>query len=324
MKFGFIFPGYGNQWVGMGKEFYDMSRSMQEYFEEAANCLDKNLVKLCFASSEADLAQLENAYISLYLISFSIARILKEQGIEPSVVAGYDIGEYAAVSSVDGITLPDALYLLRKYSGLYQELLNVRQFAAVRVTECDVTGLKEMCTFCANGSNISFVASQEHDDIAILAGTSESVTCITDELKKGKTGKITSAPVGGGLHSPLMDDVLKTMKMYLEKVDFKDVSIPFVTSVTGQALKEGDKVRAAVMQQIHAPLQWKKVIDAFEFCDCIVIPGPGATLIELLKSVFPDKKIVAITNVVELNDLLVYAEKPVIKKEHEDDSAHQI
>ena len=46
MKIGIVFPGYGSQFVGMGKDFYDESRIVQEYFEEAHNCLDINFVKL--------------------------------------------------------------------------------------------------------------------------------------------------------------------------------------------------------------------------------------------------------------------------------------
>ena len=46
MKIAMIFPGYGSQYVGMGKELYDESRIMQEYFEEASNCLNINFRKI--------------------------------------------------------------------------------------------------------------------------------------------------------------------------------------------------------------------------------------------------------------------------------------
>ena len=73
MKMGILFPGYGSQFVGMGKELYDASRIMQENFEEASICLNNNFVKLCFASSDAELSKIEHAYPALFLTSFSIA-----------------------------------------------------------------------------------------------------------------------------------------------------------------------------------------------------------------------------------------------------------
>ena len=50
LKVGMIFPGQGSQYLGMGKDFYDSERIVQEFFEDASACLNKNFVKLCFAS----------------------------------------------------------------------------------------------------------------------------------------------------------------------------------------------------------------------------------------------------------------------------------
>lgn len=313
MKVGLIFPGYGNQFVGMGKEFYDNSRIMQEDFEQAAQCLGGNYVKLCFASSDATLAQLENAYVSLFLVSFSLAAILKQKGVEPSVVAGHNIGEYAAVAAAGGITLPDAVYLLKKYAHLYTEFLKNKRVEAIRVYNIDFEELKKICDNCANGNNISYIASYESDNRALVAGTIDSIACIKKALEDKLMGPVQDVPVGGGLYCPLMDDISKTMKQYLEKVDFKDTKIPFIAGVTGQALKGGDAVRAAVMQQIHAPLQWKKLIDGFEFCDIIAIVGPGKLLLKELAEKYPDKKVMEIVTPKGMNELLALLKKPLFE-----------
>ncbi len=93
MKKVILFPGYGSQYVGMAKELYDESRIMQEYFEEAANCLDTNFVKLCFASSDADVTQAPAAYTSIFLVSCSIYSLIKDRGIVADLVTGYNTGE---------------------------------------------------------------------------------------------------------------------------------------------------------------------------------------------------------------------------------------
>lgn len=313
MKVGLIFPGYGNQFVGMGKTFYDNSRIMQEHFEQAAQCLEQNYVKLCFASSDATLAKLENAYVSLFLVSLSLADILKDRGVEPSVVAGNNIGEYSAAAASGGLSLPDAVYLLKKYATLYTEFLQSRRVEALRVYNVDFNELKKICQNCTNGNNISYIASYETDDRALVSGTIESISCIKKALEDKLIGPVEEVPVGGGLYCPLMDDILKTMKQYLEKVDFKDTKVPFIASVTGQALKNGDAVRAAVMQQIHAPSQWKKVVDGFEFCDIIVIAGPGKILLAQLTQTYPDKKIMAIVTPDDMNQLLTLLGKPLFE-----------
>ncbi len=61
MKIAMLFPGFGSQFVGMCKELYDEHRVIQEFFEQAASCIDINFVKLCFSSSEQELRQMRNA-----------------------------------------------------------------------------------------------------------------------------------------------------------------------------------------------------------------------------------------------------------------------
>ncbi len=304
MKVGIIFPGYGSQFIGMGKEFYDSSRTMQEMFEEATQCLDLNFTKLCFGSSSSELAKFEKGYLVLFATTFAIAQIMKERGINISLVAGYDIGEYAAIAVGSGISLPDALYLLTKYATMFNELLEEKKYESIRVCGLSEDELRKICLFCTNGNQVSYISVQELENQFVVSGTLDSMNMVVDHLKKNTKAQILPALVGSGLHSPLMDDVVKKIKMYLEKVDFKTVSIPFVASVTGQALKDGDAVRAAVMQQIHAPLRWRETMEAFVYCDVIVTIGDCGLTRELCARLYPDKKVFCVVKPEDLDELI--------------------
>src|SRR5579859_6426456 len=99
MKIATLFPGYGSQYVGMGKELYDESRIMQEYFEEASNCLNINFVKLCFASSDAEISRIDNALLTNFLVGSALFALLKDLGFKTDVLVGHNAGEYAAIYS---------------------------------------------------------------------------------------------------------------------------------------------------------------------------------------------------------------------------------
>jgi [acyl-carrier-protein] S-malonyltransferase len=312
MKTGFLFPGYGNQFSGMAKDLYDNFRVVQELFEEAAVCLDTNFVKLCFASSESNLNQLPNAYVSLFLVSTSITKILEDHMITPSVVAGYDIGEYGALASVNGITVPDALYLLKKYGVVYEQFLEKKSLEAVRIQGVSAFDIAHMCSHATNGAQFAALSVVEPDNNYIVGGTLPSLHIIKQILKTKKIKTYKSVSVGGGIHASFMDEILKTMKMYLEKVDFKDTTIPFVAGVTGQALSNGDTVRAALMQQIHATLRIDRIIESFAFCDTIIIVGPGKKLLEMCKNAYPDKAIFEITNLATLQEVLTFHGKLLV------------
>ncbi len=308
MKIGILFPGVGDQFVGMAKDIYDENRTMQEYFEQADQCLNKNFIKICFASSSSELADLENSFISLYLVGITIAALLKEKDITPSVVAGYENGEYTALSSIDSLTLFDAVYLLRKLALLYTEAFNAKTYKVIQLHGLDFESVKKLCDMSSNGNQVSYIAVIENNTTHIVAGTVQSIDFMQEQLQKNNTlYKAITSPAG--LHCPLMNEVLQSLKMYLEKVDFHTVSIPFIASVTGQALVDGESVRAAIMQQIHAPLQWKKVIDAFEYCDVIVIAGPSQQLLKTVTERYPDKKVFMISNAIQLSECIAYIQE---------------
>ena len=122
-RIGIVFPGYGEQYIGMGKDLYDNYRIVQEFFEQAASSSDINFVKLIFASSDEELSRVRNAYLAIFLFEVSLYELLYQKGLRPDFVAGYGIGEYAAAYATRSLSFVDAFYILNKYSQFYQEFL---------------------------------------------------------------------------------------------------------------------------------------------------------------------------------------------------------
>ena len=303
-KIGILFSGYGSQYIGMGKEFYDQSRIMQELFEEAATCLEINFVKLFFASSDAEIKKIEHAYPAIFLYQISLVELLKEAGITACKVAGLDIGEYAAMYTVGGISMPDALYFLRKFASAYQPLIDQERFAQIRITGVSEEIVKRVCQEVSgelqklqdtqvpehNGEHVA-IAVHELADQVIISGTQVAVQRVAGIIKKEQGIKSEKLDIERGLHSMHMDEVVKNIKMYLEKIDFKDTSIPCISSVIGQPLQEGELLRASVMQAIHAPVHWLKVMHEFSDCDVLIEIGASNQFGALFARVYPEKKV---------------------------------
>lgn len=292
-KVGVVFPGFGSQYVGMVKDVYDDSRAVQEYFEEAYNCLGINFVKLCFASSDEDLNQIGQGHLSVLLADISLYTLLSELGIQPDVVAGYGVGHYAAVFTAGGFSFPDALYLLNKYCGFYQEFLGQHNLRIVAVQGISGRKLQAMC---AQISTELVVTISNSATDHIVSGLAKDVKKLEQQLNKlklnGDEGIVwRDVSLGLGINSEISQPVVDSLRPYLEKVDFKNLQLPLLSGMNGKLLTSGKMVKKDLLDQIVQPLVWQKVVQKLQDCDIIIEVGPGQRLAQNLIQVYPDKTI---------------------------------
>lgn len=323
MKIGMLFPGYGSQSIGMAKELYDESRLVQEYFEEASNCLDVNFVKLCFASSDVELSQIPDAYTANFLVSSALAALLKSEGIEPSMVAGYNLGEYAAVSAVGAFTLPDGLYLLNKFASIYQTVLPTMSVGMLQITDVPTTAVEKLCKKVSTKDEQVVVALYVLPEVCLVSGHVGAIDRLRNALhEQVPQALVEQALLEHGLHSPLMDSVVKDFTMYLEKVDFKNLGVPFVSGVDGLPFIEGDRVKQHVLEHISSPVLWPKVLETMNTCDIVVEVGPGKQLSKTVQALYPEKKVYTINtraDIEELKQAISDMQPAVVEEQKQDD-----
>jgi len=309
MKIAMLFPGYGSQFVGMGKELYDEYRIVQEYFEEASNCLNSNFVKLCFASSDIELRRMSNAYPALFLVTSAICALLGQKGIRPSVVAGYNDGEYAALFAGGCFSFPDGLYLLSKYTMFYQEALEHMDIEVIRVVGVSTEELTAICLKASSDNGKAFIAIYNGPTDHVVAGDTEAVGYVRGLVGELKNLLIDQLGAEVGLHSELMDSVVEQFRIYLEKVDFKNLLIPMINSFDGTLIGQSEAIKRRVLQHINSPLVFTRVIGTLADYDLIIVVGPSTQLDALVKKQYPEKQTVAIQTCADVANL----EKIILK-----------
>ncbi len=114
MKLGFVFPGQGAQFVGMGKDLYESYDVVKNLYKKTEEILGIDVKKLTFYSSEEELSQTKNTQIAIFLMSLGILEILKEKNIEAEILAGLSLGEYTALTYSKAFSLEDGLKIVQK------------------------------------------------------------------------------------------------------------------------------------------------------------------------------------------------------------------
>lgn len=291
MKTALLFPGYGSQSPGIGKELYDEYRVVQEYIEEATHCLSINVGQLCFSSSHVEINKIQNAYLVLFIVNVAIARLVQSLGFSVDMVCGYDQGGWAALCFADGINFPDGIYIVNKIGERYQQLLDSQKFMFVEIINCDTKTLEDICYEVTRDQSVALITHYVSKNVHIVAGYEGAVALVCSKLSKKV--RVRETVSGGGLHSFLMGEVVDSLQHALLKVDIHKLKLPFLAPLTCRLSKS-----IAVVEQLHQliekPFNWVKMLEALAIYDTILIMGQSEFLLHMIMERFPSKKVLSI------------------------------
>jgi len=325
-KIGMVFPVQGAQSLGMGKELFDKQRIVQDFFDKASHCLGNNFVRLCFASSERELRETINAQTSIFLVSSAIATLLKEKyDVVPDIVAGHSSGEYAAIFAAGGMTFADALYLLKKRAEFMDLATKSAKGGMMAVMGLSYKELLEVCQkFDEPLGNevVAQVVNYNSPKQLVVSGTLEILEKVQAEVRAAGA-KSVMLKVAGAFHSRLMNAAAEKFAKYMVKVDFKDLQVPLVSNINADIITTGEQINESLKQQMNSHVQWWPSMQRLKDCDVIIQVGPGEAYVNMLSREWPEKTIIPVNTMEDIEHLLQALEKEYSHVEHEKDCDRQ-
>ncbi|MBI2344874.1 ACP S-malonyltransferase [Candidatus Dependentiae bacterium] len=290
-RIGIVFPGYGQQYIGMCKDLYDHHRIVQEFFEQASASCDINFVKLLFASSDEEIFSIRNGYLAIFLFEVSLYEILYKQGLRPDFVAGYGIGEYAAAYATRSLSFVDSFYILNKYSQFYYEFIQDKSYDCLRIVrEFTLEDIEKLCEKKSTKTKVAYVSAQNTQHAFYIAGHIDVLEKVQEHCIKNVIRKVRIIGPEYGMQSNLVDQIVEQLKLYYHKIKFAPLQVPLITNVDGVYVTTPDALESSIMRKINHRIEWHEVIQGFQGCDIIMSIGPGDQLIEWFKEVYPDKE----------------------------------
>jgi len=307
--FSVIFPGQGSQLVGMGKEFYDRFDIVKNLFKEADETLGFSLSKIILEGPKEELDLTVNTQPAIFLISYSIYNVVKNEfNIDLSTAkyfAGHSLGEYSALSCAGYLSFTDTLKILRIRGDAMQGSVPKGEGGMVAVLGSTVEIIEKIL----KDNRHKFKAQIANDNSVgqiVLSGKTEDLDKLTLTLKENAIKNIR-LPVSAPFHCSLMSNATKIMSNELNKLSFKISKNKLISNVTAEEIKNVEELKNLLIKQIENRVRWRESVinminnDINHFIEI----GPGKVLSGLVKRIKREVKIDTINNQKDIENLKI-------------------
>src|SRR5919205_714018 len=293
MTIAYIFPGQGSQAAGMGRELAEKYPAARAVFEESDDALGFALSKLCFEGPAEDLQLTENTQPAILATSVAALRAAEAEGLpRPAFVAGHSLGEYSALVAAGALSLADAVRTGRQRGRYMQEAVPVGEGAMAAVLGADLETIEGVCAEARRGDEVCSAANINSPGQIVIAGSAAAVERALPLLKERGAKRAIPLKVSAPFHCALMLPAQERLAADLDRVEFKDLSVPLVTNVDAAVIRTGAEARAALVRQVSSPVRWRESVEllARGGVDTFIEVGPGKVLCGLVRQTAPQAR----------------------------------
>ncbi len=317
-KLGFLFPGQGSQYTGMGKDLISVFPEALEALELAADSFSKNdtadksgykpLQDYIFPpplhlqtkkESEEELRRTDIAQPAIGALSLAMINILKRFGITPQITCGHSFGELSALCSAGW--MDEESYLSLSVS-------RGKHMANAGSESCGTDGDSgSMLAVQTSLENIEALIKEEELDLILANKNSKTQGVLsgsTNEILRAKNicrqKKIRTVklPVAAAFHSKLVQNAVTPFKKDLSSKSFLPTLIDVLSNTTGMPyVKKESEIKKNLGDHLAYPVNFVDNIETMldKNVSTFIEVGPKAVLTGLTKSILRENDITAIS-----------------------------
>lgn len=294
----FVFSGQGAQYSGMGRSLCDVSAAARSVFE-LADRIRPGTSRQCFEGSKEELTVTSNTQPCLYCVDLAAARALVEAEITPSAVAGFSLGEIAALTFAGGADPEDGFSIVCRRGERMQAAAELADAAMAAVVKLANETVEELCSRYTAVYPVNYNCPGQ----LVVAGEKAQLEHLKEDIKAAG-GRMIPLAVGGGFHSPFMAPAAAAFEQDLQAFPLRQPVIPLYANYTAEPYA-GD-VRKLLVNQMQHPVRWQTTVERMLAAgiDTFVEVGPGKTLCGLIAKIAPGTRTYAVEDAATLESTL--------------------
>ncbi len=296
-KIALVFSGQGAQYPGMGKDLYENSSAAKAVYD-MADSIRKGTSSQCFEGTAEELSVTVNTQPTVFTADLAAAEAVKEKGIHIDYLAGFSLGEIAALGFGGMMSYEDAFKLVCKRAELMDNAAKSTPGAMVAVMKLPPEKVQEIC----DGIDECWPVNYNSPAQVVVATNKDNVDLLIQKVKEAK-GRAVALPVSGAFHSPYMEDAAQGLSEYLKGVELNAPKIPIYANYTALPY-EGD-YKSLIVNQCKNPVRWQVTVENLiaQGVDTFIEVGVGKTLTGLIKKINKDVTAIKVENTEDLEAL---------------------
>jgi [acyl-carrier-protein] S-malonyltransferase len=300
MKVAFCFPGQGSVEAGMGRDVVEAVPEAREVFDRASEACGLDLAELCFEAPLEELVETEVQQPALVATSLAILAALRSEGIEPDVVVGHSVGEFAALAAAGSMGDAEAVSLVRERGLAMAEAARQHPGAMAAILGLDDEVVERLCRRIAG----VWPANYNCPGQLVISGSKEAVEECCEQAEAEGARRTVKLKVSGAFHSPLVARAAERLRPALARVRFHETRAPFMSTVTAR-IEPAQRAGTLLVDQLTAPVKFTQAATALvkDGARTFVEVGPGNVLSGLVKRIDRSVKAIPVNNVEGLKKL---------------------
>lgn len=303
MKIAFLFSGQGAQYPGMLKDLYEAEPAAKAVFDSADARLGRGISELCFSGTQEELNLTHNTQPCVLAADLAAGMALRAHGIEPQAVAGFSLGEYAALTFAGAIRMEDVFEMIQVRADAMQDAVMPGEGAMAAMIGGTADRVEQICAKVTDG----YVAAANYNSPSqtVISGT---VAGVDQAIALAATEKIRAIKlaVSAPFHCELMRPAAQRLETLFEGKTFAAPVIPVYMNVDGSVHTQASEIPGLLVRQAMCPVHWVKTLETMQAdgVDTFIECGPGKTLTGLVKKTLKGVNVYRVEDRKTLEDAL--------------------